>query len=162
VDGRNVEPKLRLGREKQKPADAMHLDTRGGTKADVNPVAVLPDTKAMFRAANLEDRFAWTGDGDDQRGFHMRALGAKWILWTDQPRANRVAVQRNGLRVAAGWFIAALALRGVKGEHALGATQVGDAHGRELHAAQFLRRKGDRHALDATCDPVLAQDAPKG
>src|SRR5205085_909430 len=75
VDGRNVEPKLRLGREKQKPADAMHLDTRGGTKADVNPVAVLPDTKAMFRAANLEDRFAWTGDGDDQRGFHMRALG---------------------------------------------------------------------------------------
>ena len=52
-------------------------------------------------------------------------------------------------------------LRRVVRKHSLRAAQVGHAHRRELHAAQLLRRKRDRHADDAIEDAVVAQDAPK-
>ena len=48
------------------------------------------------------------------------------------------------------------------GERALGAAQIGHAHGRKHLAAEFVGRKGDRNAQDRTFDTRLGTGFPEG
>src|SRR5437879_1948693 len=83
------------------------------------------------------------------------------VLWADEFRPDGIAASDHDVNLAAGLGSIAWGAGGVVGKHPLAATQIGNAHGRKLHAAKLFGRKGDRHPDDAVENSVFAQDAPK-
>ena len=100
-------------------------------------------------------------NGDGERRLQDAALVEVRVIRPDEMGADRVAVAFDAMHLAADPFRLARRPRGVVGEHPLRAAQVGDAHRRQQHAAELLRREGDRHADDAAEDAVVAQVVPE-
>src|SRR4029077_2270504 len=86
---------------------------------------------------------------------------AERVRRADELRPNGATASDDDMDLAARSFPFLVLPGRVVGEHSLRATEVGNAHGRELHAAEFLRRKGDGDPYDAVENPVFAQDAPE-
>src|SRR5690349_8441197 len=79
----------------------------------------------------------------------------------EQVTADRIALSRDVMHFAAGLLRMIRRARRVMRKRPLRAANVGHAHRRELHSAQLLRRKRDRHAENTVEDAVVAQHAPK-
>ena len=144
--------------------------TPGATrKADPNPVGVHVLAQLVPRPGDLEDGPVAALDRDDERRLQHAALGEVRVLRPDQVGADHVARPDDVMHLAAGLPRPVLPAGGrvgvgpgrVVGEHPLRAAQVGDAHRRQQHAAQLLRRERDRHADDATEDAAVAQEVPE-
>ncbi len=161
VDGSHVKFEVGLGLQQQELAEPAHRHGRRDAEDHANPVGVNASLERVSRAGDLEACPIRPHARDDKRQPELAGAGPQRILWSNQICADRAAIAGDVMDVAAGRLAYVPIAGGIKREHALCAAEVGNAHGREQHAAQLLGREGDRHTEDAIEDAVLAEDAPE-
>ena len=130
-------------------------------KADRNPVRVHVLSQLVLRAVDLEDRAVLVLDRDRKRQLEVLGFLEQGVLRSDEIGADGVALAGDVMDLAADLLTLVANAGRVIGEHPLRAAQVGDAHRRQQHPAQFFGGKRDRHAEDAAKDAVLAEDVPE-
>src|SRR5262249_52418927 len=83
------------------------------------------------------------------------------MLGADQLTSDSRAGSGHDVDFASSFLSGLGGLASVVRKSSLRAAQVGNAHGRELNAAQFLRWKRNGNANDAAKDPILVQHVPE-
>src|SRR6516165_4786426 len=83
------------------------------------------------------------------------------MLGADQLTPDSRAASGHDVDFASGFLSGLGGLARVVRKSSLRAAQVGNAHGRELNAAQFLGWERDGNPNDAAKDPILVQHVPE-
>ncbi len=166
VDGRDVDREGIL-----QPRDPEARDAVGGgaaaTEFQGDPGRVLVRRQGERGLPGLEVRPARGPvhpHGELQFGHRMAAVG-RGQLRPGQPPQIVVGPGHGELQARAAGGLARPRPRRRRrelGERALGAPQVGHAHGREHPARIGVRREGDGHPQDGAGHPVLGQGPPEG
>ena len=164
VDGRHVEFELGLGAQQQEAADTANRACPAGREiapesnrctspccrtCEVPLILSVARSGAVDRYRERQSAAVRVPDGTDASARAVRT----------RQRCRRAA--RGALRRRSCVLDPSRRARRVMGKRPLRAAQVGNAHGRQLHAAELLGRKRDRHAEDAVEDAVAAENAPE-
>ncbi len=163
VDRRHVERDVLVGLGEHDPGQPADLHPGDDLEVELDPIAELAGLEVELGAVDVDHGAArFPVDIDGERQLHGRVALEEGVLGA--PDGGFVAVVRTvAAQVDAdpalleGLF---LGTGGEEHEAALGAEEIGDAHGAELRAVELVGRKGDGHPDDGAPDIVLAEDRP--